>query len=325
VKVLVVSRTFANRLAKLLPDDIEIISPKKGTDEELIRLAGDVDIIVSTRLSVDVAKAAKKLKFLQKTGAGVDAMPFDVLGKDVFIANTSGANPTPLAEGAVALVLSLAKKVVQRNRDFLKGRAGGRGTLLKGKKVAILGLGSIGLEVARMLQAFDMKILGLKRHPSKDLLENLNLEFIGGPDELHYVLKESDFVVVTLPLTPETKGLIGEEELRQMKPTAYIVNVARANIIQEEPLYRALKQGRIAGAAIDVWWVPHWWDPVWNPENKPPSNFPFWELPNFIATPHMIGFTDSGWDVALKIIAENIMRVASGGSPINQVDKKLRY
>jgi len=323
--VLVVSPRLAERLAEMLPNQIEIVHPERGTDDELIDLASDVEVIVSTRLSTEVARAAKRLKLLQKTGAGVDAMPFNALDVDVYVANTSGANPVPLAEGAVALLLSLAKRVVQRNNEFLRGRGVGPGVLLKGKKAGILGLGSIGTEVAKRLQAFDMKILALKRTPDEELKGRLNLEFLGGPEDLRHILSESDFVVVTLPLTPETRGMIGEEELRLMKPTAYIVNVARAAIIQEQPLYRALKEGRIAGAALDVWWTPHWWDPVWNPEGRGPSDYPFWELPNVIATPHNIVSTDSRSDAALRIMAENITRIAEGKEPINQVDKKLQY
>ena len=309
----------------MLPNQIEIVHPERGTDDELIDLASDVEVIVSTRLSTEVARAAKRLKLLQKTGAGVDAMPFNALDVDVYVANTSDANSVPLAEGAVALLLSLAKRVVQRNNEFLRGRGVGPGVLLKGKKAGILGLGSIGTEVAKRLQAFDMKILALKRTPDEELKGRLNLEFLGGPEDLRHILSESDFVVVTLPLTPETRGMIGEEELHLMKPTAYIVNVARAAIIQEQPLYRALKEGRIAGAALDVWWAPHWWDPVWNPEGRGPSAYPFWELPNVIATPHNIVSTDSRSDAALRIMAENITRIAEGKEPINQVDKKLQY
>ena len=118
--------------------------------------------------------------------------------------------------------------------------------------------------------------------------------------------------------------MIGERELRLMKKTSFIINVARAAIIQEEPLYKALKERRIAGAAIDVWWPPHWWDSRWNLLDIKPR-FPIWELPNVIATPHSIGITDTPSDAGLKIIAENITRIYQGKPPINQVDKKLQY
>jgi len=238
LKVLVVSPGLATRLSKIegLPEDVEFIVPERGTDEELVGLAGDVDVIVATRLSDEVARAARGLRLLQKTGAGVDAMPFDSLGEHVYVANTSGANPVPLAEGAVALVLALAKRVVPRHTSFTSGRDPTRGVELRGKKAGILGLGSIGIEVARRLQAFEMGVLGIRRRPSEELRRELGLEFLGGPGDLDFLLGESDFLVVTVPLTPVTRGMIGERELGLMKPTSYLVNVARAAIIQDEPL-----------------------------------------------------------------------------------------
>jgi len=325
LKVLVVNPSLAERISDHLPEDVDVVKPVTGTDDELARLAGDVEVIVATRLSPEVARAAPKLKLLQKTGAGVDDMPFDALEEETLMANTSGSNPVPLAEGAVSLVFALAKKVIQRHGTFMEGRGVGRGVLLSGKKAGIVGFGSIGREVGRMLQCMGMEVLAVKRSRDDELAEAMGLEHLGTPDDLIHVMSESDFVVVTAPLTPETKGMIGEEELRAMKASAYIVNVARAAIIEEEPLYRALSEGWIAGAAIDVWWTPHFWDPLWNKEGKPASEYPFWELPNVICTPHSIVSSDSRSDAGLKIIVENILRVRHGEPPVNQVDKKLRY
>lgn len=309
----------------MTPNNIQIVIPKTWSSKELVKLAHDVEIIVCVHLSAEVVQAAQRLKLIQKTGAGVDAIPFDVLGEDIFVANTSGANPLPMAEGAVALVLALAKRIVQRHNLFQLGEPERvQGVELRGKKAGIIGLGSIGVNVARLLQAFEMKILALKRQPTEDLKTKLGLDYLGGPNDLDYILREADFVIVTAPLTPETRGMIGERELRLMKSTTYIVNVARAAIIQEEPFYRALKEGWIAGAAIDVWWPPHWWDSTWNPSGERPS-YPIWQLPNVIAIPHCIGSVDTPSDAGIHIIAENIHRIARGEPPINQVDKKLRY
>lgn len=316
---------MVSQLQEMLPPDIEMIVSKTRSDEELINLASDVEVIVCVRLSSEVAQAAKHLRLIQKTGAGVDAIPFDVLGDEVFVANTSGANPVPLAEGIVALLLALAKQIIQRHNSFKRGKIDrSQGIELRGKKVGILGLGHIGEEVARLLQCFEMQILALKRHPHEALKTQLGLDFLGGSQDLDFLLQESDFVVITVPLTPETRGMIGERELGLMKPTAYIINVARAAIIQEKPLFRALKERWIAGAALDVWWPPHWWDPKWNRNGTSPR-CPFWELPNVIATPHSIGSSDKRSDTALRIIAENIARIAKGQPPINQVDKNLQY
>jgi len=325
LKVLVVNPGLAERIRERMPGDVEVVAPEAGTDDEMARLAGDVEVIVATRLSPEVARAAPHMRLLQKTGAGVDDMPFDALREETWVANTSGSNPLPLAEGAVALVFALAKKVVQRHRSFMKGRSVGRGALLSGKKAGIVGYGSIGREVGRMLQCMGMGVLAVKRSRDDDLAAAMGLEFLGTPDDLIHVMSESDFVVVTAPLTPETRDMIGEEELRAMKPTAYIVNVARAALIEEEPLYRALTEGWIAGAALDVWWTPHFWDPLWNTDGKPASEYPFWELPNVVCTPHSIVSTDSRSDAGLNIMVENILRVKRGEPPINQVDKKLRY
>ena len=325
MKVLVVNPSLAERIRDHLPMDIEVVKPETGTDDELAGLAGDVEVIVATRLSPEVAQAAPRLKLLQKTGAGVDDMPFDALREETWMANTSGSNPVPVAEGAVALLFALAKKVIQRHGSFMEGRGVGRGVMLSGKKAGIVGFGSIGQEVGRMLQCMGMRILAVKRRSDDELAEAMSLEFLGTPDDLIYVMSESDFVVVTAPLTPETRGMIGEEELRAMKPSAYIVNVARAAIIEEEPLYRALSEGWIAGAALDVWWTPHFWDPLWNKEGKPASEYPFWELLNVVCTPHSIVSSDSSSEAGLKIMLENILRVKRGEPPMNQVDKKLRY
>ena len=324
MKILVINPRLADRIRAHLPED-EVVSPKVGTDEELIELARDVEVILAVRLSPEVAEAASRLKLLQKTGAGVDDLPFDALGDVVWVANTSGSNPVPLAEGAVALVLALAKRVVQRNREFQRGRDPTRGVLLKGKKAGILGMGSIGYEVAKRLKAFEMDILGLVRHPERGVEGDLELEFLGGPGDLDHLLRESDFLVVTVPLTPETRGILGEREFRLMKPTAYVVNVARAAIIQDGPLYRALAEGRLAGAALDVWWQPHFWDPLWNVEGRDASKYPLWELPNVICTPHNIGFVDVSSDAGVKVMVENVNRIREGRPPVNQVDKKLRY
>lgn len=329
MKVLVVRSYLSDWIAKqkdLLPENVELITPEKGTEEELVKLARDVEVIVCTRLSAAVIKNAKKLKLIQKTGAGVDAIPFDVISNDTFVANTSGANPVPLAEGAISLLLALARRIVQRHKAF-PDIDKHRGTELRGKKVGIIGLGHIGVEIAKRLQAFEMKILALKRRKSEELQEKMKLEFLGEPEDLDYLLSESDFVIVIAPLTPATRGMIGDREIRLMKPSAYIINVARAAIIEEEPLYQALKEKRIAGAALDVWWVPHWWDPKWKPELNKPSKFPFWELPNVITTPHNIGYADFTRysENSVRIMAENIGNIAKGKPPINLVDKEHQY
>ena len=325
MKVLVVYKGLAERIKQRLPEGIEVVYPETGTDEELVELAKDVEVIVSTRLSAVVAENAPKLKLLQKTGAGVDDMPFDALKPETYMANTSGSNPLPLAEGAVALVLALAKRIVPRHQEFHEGRGSKRGVLWHQKTAGILGMGAIGVEVAKMLKGLGMKVIATRRERNEKLRKELGLEWLGDENDLDRLMQESDFLVVTIPLTPDTRGLVGEHEIRQMKQGSYLVNVARAAIVQEKPLYDALKDGHLAGAAIDVWWQPHFWDPLWNVEGNPASKYPFWELDNVICTPHNIVSTDFRSDASLEIMVGNIVRTRDGKEPVNQVDKQLRY
>lgn len=308
----------------MFPPGVQIIIPNEGTEEELAQLAENVDIIVCLTLSEKVALSAKKLKLVQKIGAGVDGIPFDVLKQDVAVANTSGANPTPVAEGAVALVLALAKHIVRRNNLFPQGDDTTKaGVQLRGKNAGIIGIGHIGMEAGRLLKAFGMKVYATKRDPKDTSDLKFIPDYLGGPSDLDYVLGEVDFLVITAPLTPETQGMIGERELRLMKQTTYIVNVGRGPIIQEEPLYRALKEGWIAGAGLDVWWSEPWWNP--STTSSQTQQYEFWKLPNVIATPHNIANTDAGMDAELRLAAENIRRLSEGKPPINQVNKELRY
>lgn len=330
--MLVTSLRLVNRLPKLkemVPEEVEFIVPETYTDEELATLAGDVETIICVRLAEEVVRAAPKLRFIQKSGAGVDTIPFDVINeRDILISNTSGANPIPVAESAMALVLALAKKIVPRHLKMAKGEVDrSRSQQLAGKTMGVLGLGSIGTEVARRALAFGMKVAAVKRHPPTEADLALGLDFIGGPGDLGKVLEMSDFAVVVMPLTPETRGIIGEAELRRMKPSASLVNVARAAIVDEDAVWKALNEGWIAGAAIDVWWTPHWWDATWLGEGQEatPSKYPFHELENVVVTPHVAGSTDTSGPRSLEIIAENIHRISTGREPINQVDKRLQY
>jgi len=157
-----------------------------------------------------------------------------------------------------------------------------------------------------------MQVCALRRNVGQSTTDDLVL--LGGPDLLHEVLRRSDYLVVSMPATPETIGCIGRAQLGLMKPSAFLVNVARAEIIDEEALYDALSQRRIAGAALDVWYCyPR------EPGSAAPAARPFHELPNVLMTPHVSGWTDGMLDARARLIAENIRRVAHGETPLNLV------
>jgi phosphoglycerate dehydrogenase-like enzyme len=192
-------------------------------------------------------------------------------------------------------------------RDYL----GGPQRELRGRNVAVLGLGRIGREVARAAGFFGMRVLGVTRTPTA--AGEVGAAFVGGPGDLHRVLGEADFVVVAVPLEAATQGLIGHAELAAMKPTAYLINVARGPIVDESALFDALSTGSIAGAAIDVWYqYPASAAP------QLPSRLPFHELDNILMTPHVSGATDGTFEYRWRFINENIARLATG-QPLQNV------
>jgi phosphoglycerate dehydrogenase-like enzyme len=183
---------------------------------------------------------------------------------------------------------------------------------LAGKTLGILGYGRIGQAVARRARAFDMEVLAIRRVAAQP--DPHDIASVRGPDALDDVVARSDYLAITLPLTPETRGLLGDRQLRLMKPTAIVVNVARAHIVDENALFAALAERRIAGAALDVWY------------RYPtaagaalPANQPFHELPNVLMTPHVSGWTDGMLEARAKLIAENIRRTARGEPPLNLI------
>jgi len=183
--------------------------------------------------------------------------------------------------------------------------------ILHSKTLAVLGLGVIGREVARLGKAFGMRVIALE---VREMDPGGHVDAVFPPSRLKEVLSQSDYVVVTLPLTPETTRLIGESELRSMKPTAYLVNIARGGIMDEEALIHALSENLIAGAGLDVF--------VREPL---PVDSKLWELPNVIISPHVAGNREDYNTLAVDLFCENLRRYLDGHELINVVDKKKGY
>jgi len=184
---------------------------------------------------------------------------------------------------------------------------------LTGKTIGILGYGKIGQAVARRARAFDMKIYAVRRDARRSA--RVDIAFVGGPETADEVIERSDYLLISMPATPETIGLMDRGRLELMKSTAFLINVARAEIVDEDALYDVLSERSIAGAALDVWYrYPH------APGLSPPATRPFHDLPNVLMTPHVSGWTDGMLDARAKLIAENIRRVALDETPLNLVD-----
>jgi D-3-phosphoglycerate dehydrogenase len=259
-----------------------------------------------------VFESAERLKVVSRHGMGVDAVDLQAATEHgVLVTNTPHVNAVAVAEHALALMLGLLRRIPAADASVKAGRWEGlkfMGGELYGKTLGIVGLGAIGVELARRARGLGMNVLYVKRRRSLELEEQLGLTF----KPLKELLKESDIVSIHLPLTDETKGLIGEEEIASMKPNAYIINTARGGIINLNALTQALKAGRLAGAALDVY------------DSEPPNfNHPLFKLENVILTPHIAAYTVEAVRRMDITAAENILKALKGQIPEHVVNKEV--
>lgn len=287
---------------------------------ELARELRDAEVVVG-RPPDEAVVAAERLKFVQAPWAGVDGYNLELLrSKGVALASAKGCNARAVAEHALALMFALAKRIVAMDKQV---KAGGwvpwsEETLLEdleGKLVVVLGYGNIGREIAKMCRCLGMRVIGVRKRP---LERDEYAESVVGLDRLEEVVRAADFLVVALPLTPETRGLVGKRVLEAMKPNAYLINVGRGAVIDENALYEALATGRIAGAALDVWWS-------YPPSPEAPSKLGVHKFPNVIASPHKAGWTRKARMKCLEFAAENVARYLKGEKPLNLVDYDNPY
>ena len=268
------------------------------------------------------AAAARRLKLVQVPGAGLDGIDRSALPAGMRLANAYG-HETGIAEYVLGAMLAFAREFGRLDAALRRGRWESQWAVdaapphvwpeLAGKTLGILGYGRIGRALARRACAFDMEVLAIRRDAAQP--DRHGIASVRGPDALDDVLARSDYLALTLPLTPETRGLLGESQLRSMKPTAILVNVSRAQIVDEDALYRALAERRIAGAALDVWYRY----PTATGTTLPAKQ-PFHELPNVLMTPHVAGWTEGMLEARATLIAENIRRTARGELPLNLIE-----
>ncbi|MBN1814180.1 MAG: D-2-hydroxyacid dehydrogenase [Anaerolineae bacterium] len=266
----------------------------------------------------DLLPQARNLRWFQQWAAGADWLlrhP-EVVDLDFVLTNASGVHPIPITEHIFALLLAFARMIDQSVRyqtlgEWMPDERKKNVFELADKTMVLIGVGAIGERTAQVATAFGMRALGVRRNPQVGVP---GVEAMVGPDDLLEILPEADFVVVTAPLTAETRGMIGERELRAMKPTAYLVNIGRGGIVDEGALIRALEEGWIAGAGLDVF------------EEEPlPEGSPLWRMENVIVTAHYAGFNPHYDERAMAIFLDNLRRYRAGEPLRNVVDKKLGY
>jgi phosphoglycerate dehydrogenase-like enzyme len=291
-----------------------------SNEADILSRLSEVDVLVTMALTDEIGRAAPRLKLVQVPGAGLDRIDRSALPTGAALANAYG-HETGIAEYVIGAMLALTREFSRVDAALRVGEWRSQWAVgspppppwpeLAGKTIGILGYGRIGRAVAQRAHAFDMKICAIRGNLGG--IED-DPAVLGGPEMMDEVLQRSDYVVIAMPATPDTIGCIDRRRLGLMKSTAFLINVSRAEIVDEGALYESLAQRSIAGAALDVWYrYPR------QPGPTAPATRPFHELPNVLMTPHVSGWTDGMLEARAKLIAENIRRVAHGELPLNLV------
>jgi len=288
---------------QLLRNHAEVYVSVGLKPEELISIIGDYEALVvrsQTKVTAEVIKAGKKLQVIARAGVGVDNIDVEeATRRGIVVVNAPTGNTTSAAEHTIALMFALARHIPQANAA-LKGGAWRRndfiGTELRNKMLGIIGLGNIGSEVARRARSLGMSLLAYDPFISVDHARNLQIELV----PLEKLLKEADFIVLHVPLTESTKGLIGTKELALVKPTARIINTARGGLIDEEALVKAIKEKKLAGAAFDVF------------TTEPLTSSILFNEDNIIVTPHLGASTAEAQVTVVRDVVEQIISMSKG-------------
>lgn len=295
---------------ELSPATVEALGPDflirrcDGADrDELLPALANVEAVLvrsATRMDAEAIAAGKKLRVIARAGVGLDNVDVDAATKaGVMVVNAPTSNITSAAELTVGLLLATSRNIAPANQA-LKGGAWKRSTYggveLLDKKVGVVGLGRIGQLVAERLRGFGMEVLAYDPYVSVQRAGQVGARLV----PLDELLAESDFITVHLPKTPETVGLIGKEALTKVKPTVRVINVARGGIVDEEALAEALREGRVAGAGIDVF------------TREPTTESPLFEFESVVVTPHLGASTEEAQEKAGVAVARSV-RLALGG------------
>lgn len=296
--------------------DWEVLAGKP--DEEIVARLPTADVLVASRVTAPMATAATRLRLVHCTGAGVDRIAMDALVPGVTVCNTFHHGQS-IAEHVVLVALMLCRRVLRADRLMRQGiwESAGvdpdvvLGGTLAGRTVGVVGLGEIGTQVVRALTALGMRARAVRRNPNAPRPADLKLDRVDGEDQLEDLLAGSDVVVLTVPLSPATTGLIGAPQLAAMRPDALLINVARGPLVDEDALWDALAGARLGGAALDVWWS--------HPRDGARGyTRPFHTLDNVVLTPHYAGHTRETFSARAKEITANIHRLSTG-EPLTNV------
>lgn len=321
-----VSPALKKHYRESLPKEIDLIFPKKLSEDEYLKYTPDIDVVVGYKFSEEFLKSAKRLKHIQVPWTGSETLDFNLLRQfpNLTISN-SHSNSLAIAEHAVALFLSAAKNIVYRDSFMRKGDWSPRygdvtNQWLTGKTLGVIGYGAIGEKVASILKnGFRMKIFGVKRTVADSAPPEV--DFLGNLDSLDYVLKSSDFLLIALPYTKETENLINKRELSLLKPNCVLVNIGRGKVVNEEDFYNFLKNKEHGGAGIDVWYnyPSDRENPVVN------QNFPFEKLPFLVLSPHSAFKVENREIPFSEDIIANLILLNNESEPKNRLNLDSGY
>ncbi|MFX4262944.1 phosphoglycerate dehydrogenase [Pelotomaculum propionicicum] len=312
MKVLVLDNVEEEGLQALRREpDIEIDTRNKMTEDELVEIIGDYDGMIvrsATKVTARVLEHAAKMKVVGRAGVGVDNIDIAAAtARGVLVVNAPGGNTIAVAELTMAMMQALARNIPQANASLRAGKwdkKAYKGVELRDKVLGVIGLGRIGSAVAKRAQGMEMKIVAYDPYITEEKAEMQGVKLL----PLEEVFKTADFITVHLPLTKESRYLLGKEAFDLMKPGVRIVNCARGGVIDEAALYEAMKSGKVAGAALDVF------------EKEPNTDSPLFELNNFIATPHLGASTSEAQLCVAVDVAEEVVSALKGDLVKNTVN-----
>lgn len=313
----VLPRPYVDRLRRAFPEHTFI---DVWDRDALRRTLPDADVAFAAFVDRDIVHALKRLKWVQAPAVGVGHILSDeLIASDIVLTSARGVRARAMAEHVVGMTLALARQLPmilrrQAAHQWALDEIEASGTIrtLQNRQMGIVGLGSIGMEVARLAAGIGMRVVGIRRNvdqPPPDFVDD-----ILPPERLNDLLSLSDVIVLAAPLVAETKLLIGAAALSIVKPGAFLINVGRGKLIDDEAVIAALKDGRLGGAALDVF----------TREPLDPAS-PYWDLPNVIVTPHMSGTMEDYWTPLVALFSENLRRFENDEPLLNVVDKKAGY
>jgi phosphoglycerate dehydrogenase-like enzyme len=305
------------KLQEAYPDFIvDQLQSYDRVPEEIV----DTDVFIGWSLRPEQFKIAKKLKWIHSPAAAVHQLMYpELVRSNVILTNSTGVHGPVVAEHAIAVVLALAKRLPQAMHyqaqkiwaQELLWNEHPRPREIAGATVLVVGMGGIGREFAVRAKALGMKVVAVRENPAKGAGP---ADAVYGAEKIDELLPQADFVLLCTPVTPTTTSIINKERLGRMKFGAYLINVARGPLIDDAALIEALRQQRIAGAALDVF-----------AEEPLPPESPFWSLENVLITPHTAAVTEKLWERHYDLIVENLNRFLAGKPLLNEVDKSRGY